>query len=352
LSYTDGGSLGQMRLHEARLAPRGNDGFLIALLHRIRSEPAQHGIRLHVDLHDDLPAIVSDEGKKLLFASLASVDRTPIRSWMDRARSGVATEYCNDGLPLRWASGGALAVAPHREAEYFVLSYRNIFPHGWNLFVGHAGDWEDLVDIGRILEREFREEAILYNRATDTSYAFNIPGQKFDPQAFQAEALSRWSLLESHREILPCDVVRGPDSVTVSPRTGGADSVPHTSEGLFLVIDPEALGIECMQIVRMPLPDEADLKTDLVFLDGELHTDGLLDSAIALLDIERYKQWMAEGSQGDLPLAHVYQSCKHLDGGIADSKQIRDDWEHRNDFCPVTAEMIARWPTAESGEPM
>jgi len=341
---------GGITLRDAIDLPARGDAFLITLLHHVRSEPSPKGIHLHLDISGDLPAIVGGAGQRALLARVGGLDRSPITKWKQRARAGNAAEYHSDCLPLRWASGGVLAVVAHRRVDHFALSYRNIDPHGWNLYVGHAGGWDDLLDVERVLEREFREEALIHNKADNVVYAFALSDQRFDANAFQAEALARWGLSECRSEALACQVARGPDSVTVTAHRGNGQRVRHVSDGLFVVIDPVALGIECMRIVRIPLPDALDLQKDVIFLDGELHGDGLLDSAIGLLDIKRCKQWIAGGRQGDLPVAHIYQSGRHLSGGIADSKKIRDDWEHRNDFCPVTAEMIARhWPAEPQG---
>jgi hypothetical protein len=322
--------------------PKRDDPFLITLLHRLRSEPIAGGIYLTTELSDEAPAIVDDAGKARLFAVVEGIDREPIVLWKRRARSGEVAEYWNDRLPLRWASGGVLAIVVHRGKENFALSFRNIYPKGWNLFVGASGSWDDLVDVERTAEREFREESLIHNKAENVIYGFELPEQRFGPRDFQDEALARWGLTGCARQPLACEIIRGPDRVIVVPSRDGEALPARTTDGLFLVIDPRALGIECMRIVRIPLPDALDLERDVAFLDGELHGDGLLDSAIGLLDVTEYDRWRRRGARGDLPFAHIYQGGKRLSRGMADSKQIKGVWEYRNAFCPVTEEMVRR----------
>lgn len=331
----------RLTLQDALRNPTRNDPFLITLLYKLRSEPIPGGMQLIVDVSDEAPALVDSDGKRSLFAATESMDRRPIEEWAQLAAAGKQAEYNNPQLPLRWASGGVLAIIVHRGIDYFAIGFRNIFPKGWNLFVGASGSWVDLIDVERTAEREFREELLICDKTSNIMYHFNMPGQCFDSTAFQDEALARWRLSGCTNQPLECEIIRGPDSVTVEPRRDGK-ALPHrTTDGLFVVIDPRVLGIECMRIVRIPLPDAVDLERDVVFLDGELRGAGLLDSAIGLLDVAQYTRWEEGGCEGDLPFSHIYQGGNRLSHGMAESEQIKQVWEHRNDLCPVTAEMIA-----------
>jgi len=313
---------------------------LITLLFEVESEPLNGGKHLRVCISDEGPAIIDDAGKRSLFRAVEALGREPIERWKGRVEAGERAIYRDEALPLRWASGGILPIIEHRGAEYFALSFRDIFPQGWNLFIGHAGDWDDLVAVERVIEREFSEELLVWNKAEGVTYHFDFPGRLFDPRVFQDEALAQWGLGGFGRKGLSCGIVAGPDSVTVFPRRNGEEIPPHTTEGLFVVIDPRALGIESVRILRIPLSDDLDLARDVVFLDGEVHGDRLLDSTIGLLEVSRYLAW-GKGRE-DLPFAYVYGGGERLPHGMSDSGQIRNAWAHRNEFCPVTAGILHR----------
>ena len=312
---------------------------LIALLGDISSEPRNGGRLLHIALRDDLPAIMDNEGRHTFFEAMADVERGPVERWLRQVERGKAARYCHPELPLRWGSGGYLPIVLHRGLRYLVLSFRGIFPQGWNLAVGAAEGWEELLDVRRAMEREFREELLILNRRDRVAYRFDFPEQLFDGDGPSTEAWKRWRLASLPRELLRCRVGHGPDAVRVVAQSRVRRADERLTEGLHVIVDPEDLGIECLRIVEVPLEDDLSLEEDVVFLGGELAVSGLLDPVVGLLPEGEYVARGEPSGGSDLPFAYLYQKGRRL-GDLQESEQVKGSWEHRNSLCPVTRRLI------------
>jgi len=327
------------------LARRDCEGpFLSVLVHELEALPRDGGVELRVVLSDASPALATDNAKRAFHASVAGRDRTALEQFVRAVEAGEEARYHDASLPLRFASGGFLPVVEHRGARYFALLFRDIFPVGWNLACGASGDLRDLLDVARVGERELREELLIRNRSEPCTYHFDLPEACFDTRAFQAEPLVRWDLGGEPRRPLPCSVDPGPDAVTTVLHHCGTDEITWTTDGLHLVIDPVALGIECVRVVHIPLPDDLDLERDVVFLDGELKGGGVLDSVVGLTPAD-----VAAEPGAERPFPHVYREGKRLSGGLNEAEPIRTHREARFALCPITAGMFARYAKQGGG---
>lgn len=317
--------------------------YLIALVHEFAIEPAGQGVCLRLQVRDTDQAVFDHAGKEWLRRQYLE-NPEKIRC-VEAQLKKKRLRYRDPCFPLRWASGGALPVIEHRDQEYLVLFFRDIFPKGWDIANGASEAFEDeMVLIGNLVEREFKEELIIYHPKESTVYYLEIPNSHLSPLKVQNKALKEWGLDRCSRKPLRCVFESGPDSVHVTAFERGSLLTSALTTDLYVSFNPYELGIECIKVARIELPQTLDLE-DLIFLDGEyLEHDAkkLLDRPVGLLSIRKYVDWVKSNRQSDLPFDYIYQGGKRL-GDISHSACIAAQWQYRNEFCDVTEKTITRY---------
>lgn len=317
--------------------------YLIALVHKFEITPAGQGICLRLEVHDTDQAVFNHAGKEWLrqqyLENPEKIRRVEAQLKKKRFR------YRDLSFPLRWASGGALPIVEHRDQEYFVLFFRDIFPIGWNIANGASEAFEDeMVLVGNLVEREFKEELIIYNPTQSAVYYLEIPNSHLSPLKPQNRALKEWGLDRCLRKPLKCVFESGPDSVYVTAFERGSLLTSALTTDLYISLNPHELGIECIRVAKVKLPKTVDLE-NLIFLDGEYlehYAKKLLDRLVGLLNIRKYLDWRASNQQSDLPFDYLYQGGKRL-LDLAHSPCIKEQWQYRNAFCDVTGKTIVRY---------
>lgn len=317
--------------------------YLIALVHEFEIKPAGRGICLSLEVHDTDQAVFNKAGKEWLHEQyLGSPEKIRHVEGQLKKRN---LHYRDPNFPLRWASGGALPILEHGDQEYFVLFFRDIFPKGWNIANGASEAFEDeMVLIENLIEREFKEELVIYHPAQSAVYYLEIPNSHLSPLKPQNPALKEWGLDRCLRKPLRCVFESGPDSVYVTAFERGSLLTSALTTDLYISLNPHELGIECIRVAKVKLPKTVDLE-DLIFLDGEYlehYEKKLLDRPVGLLNIRKYLDWRASDQPSDLPFDYLYQGGKRL-LDLAHSPCIKEQWQYRNAFCDVTGKTITRY---------
>lgn len=330
-------------LKEIEMRRPPDQAFLIALVNNVRSEPIERGKRLILDIRDDQKSIYSNAGKGEFFDRVRRIDREPVLQWEKDIESGRESAYFREDLPLRWASGGALPVVHHRGESFLVLFFREIYPEGWNTANGASDTWDEMYQLRRLVEREFREEVLIHDPNHGVVYWFADPERDYHDLMHQKRALELWGLGRCARKPLPCRFHRGPDSVCVRMLREGSVEIASEISGFYISVNAGELGIECTQVVDIVLPDELALE-ELAFLDGEISYPGdrLQQRPVGLLEVEACRDWLTSGEGSDAPFRHVYESGIRLRDGLRGSQRITASWSHRNTLCEVTAKTIRR----------
>lgn len=317
--------------------------YLIALVPEFAITPTGQGICLSLEVRDTDQAIFNHVGKEWLREQyLGSPEK--IRQ-VEMQLKKKKFHYRDLNFPLRWASGGALPILEHGDQEYFVLFFRDIFPKGWNIANGASEAFEEeMVLVGNLIEREFKEELIIYHPIQSTVYYLEIPNSHLSPLKPQNWALREWGLDRCSRKPLRCVFEPGPDSVYVTAVERGSLLTSALTTDLYISLNPYELGIECIRVAKIELPKTIGLE-DLVFLDGEYlehYEKKLLDRPVGLLNIRKYWDWKVSDRHSDLPFDYIYQRGKRLHD-ISHSPCIKAQWQYRNAFCDVTEKTIARY---------
>ena len=291
-----------------------------------------------------------------------------------RGRSHYA--HSDPDFVFRYASGGTLPIIEFDSAQYYCLFYRDVFPVGWNIANGACDSLPELLDPKRAIERELREELMIFALHTDppVDYRFAWVGEM--AVASSEFEIARWlasAFLAGQQNINqfrkePLEVrwdPSGPDTLRV--RFGGQETV--VQQGFYLNINASDFGIEFDRIARVRLPEGA------VLLDGELNDNRLLNQPIGLFEVGRTQKAVYDGSTEFVPERLYYDatpefcsppSAAALRGDVLRNKYLErllrigvrgeegvKEWEAVPpgaclDLCPVTRSIIRRHMRAAS----
>ena len=327
------------------------------------------GLHLFLHFDDKTPAIWRREAKTKLtetmgdfgLARQAQIDLVMFGS--ERGPLPIADENC----PFRYANGGVLPIIRKNGKHYYCLFYRDVKPIGWNIANGGSDSREELLDPTKIIEREFREELLVMNRAERVRYVFPDyahPGSsgKVESPADRPEFVVAWKLWETllaretnvaglrplkfARKLARIEWIDGPDSMTIQ-----ADGEPITRRHFFLNISAPDNGIEVDRVAVLDLPDEVQL------LDGEVYGhENLLNRPIGLFLVEGFPERFDINKDIKFLPDETYYSGKPGNTSVIEQFVLRqqglriahgnhyENWQklgpHRYNLCPVTRNII------------
>ena len=324
---------------------------------------------LSLELRDDLVTIWNRVGRRLFYKA---VEKNPsdARRARDRLRC-VLDPKCEHGsapgrypVPFRFANGGSLPIAYFRGKEYYCLFYREIFPIGWNLANGGSDNRYELLDPREVIERELREELVIFNPQECYRYAFQ--GDTDKPSDWPEFAHARRSIERMYPDIqfskmgvvpLPHKWIHGRDKLIIRA-TGGH---PLHVDNCYLTVTAEDFGIEIDRVIRFRLGTD-DVMVDAETLEvGPLNPTSVVNAPIGLFEVGRLNRELCDDKTEFLPdLYFANGKLQEQDDAKwyvedvffpdikthLDEDAVRLFWEadkRRFDLCPVTRSLISRY---------
>ena len=214
---------------------RAESHFLQILLTKFQLRREGQGAHLELYFDGETPAIWRRKVK--LDLRNAMPDFADKSARYQRELDAVLLHQQSDGFDFddpdycfRHANGGALPIVRLGRREYYCFFYRDIFPVGWNIANGGSDSRDELIDPGETIERELREELLIWDVRNRRRYVFDWDGGKpLDRPEFEAarrhwaQALQGADPREFTEEKLPLKWYDGPDTLTV--RTSSAASI-------------------------------------------------------------------------------------------------------------------------------
>ncbi|MFH1844544.1 MAG: hypothetical protein ABIF77_15195 [bacterium] len=347
--------------------------FLQVLVDEFEIHPGGNGAHLYLEFSRDTQTLRSREEKNKLLEAILQ-DAGAIQKQQNRLdhilrhppRGG--SHFSNVMFPYRYASGGALPILRRAGQDYCVLFYRDIFPVGWNIANGGSESWRELLDPGRIIERELREELLFWDPHRRQRYLLAPPAGQRSPMEYTFacrlwhETLAGERFLDLAAQQLSPQWILGPDTLTVSiapsqkSRAAAPETASHDLPGCFLNITAQDIGIEVDRIIRFELDDTVCLT------DGEINSGQLVDRPIGLFRLDRLERNLASGANEFLPdllfhggrpadpdrfrqlltdnfLPALEQKGLRLPGEFGAYQLLADKF----DLCPVTRSLLRRY---------
>lgn len=359
---------------------RAQNSLLQVLLTEFDLSRDGRGFILNVNFTEDDTAIRRREAKRHVqekmpgYPGRAAEIQDEIDAVLFRGRSHYA--HSDPDFAFRYASGGTLPIVEFDSTQYYCLFYRDVFPVGWNIANGACDSLPELLDPKRTIERELREELMIFAIHTDppVDYRFTWVGEI--AVASSEFEIARWlasvflagqqNINQFRKE--PLEVrwePSGPDTLRV--RFGGRETV--VQQGFYLNINASDFGIEFDRIAHIRLPRGA------VLIDGELNNNRLLNQPIGLFEVGRTQKAVYDGSTEFVPERLYYDAtpefCSPPPAAVLRDDMLRnkylerllrigvrrqegvEEWEAvppdaRLDLCPVTRSIIRRHMRAAS----
>jgi hypothetical protein len=285
-------------LHKPRRLPGEN--FAAELLTEdIRLDRMDNGLRVTVSRKNVKEAVISSAGKESLADMhvgqdapvLLEADNRILEYMLGRGNNNPSPvdlrTLTQNGIRLRWASGGMLSIVNFRRRRWIPLFFRDIRPYGWNISLGSSERHfnklqlatnrldEELNDPACVIGREFLEETlVLENAFRDNVNSYNqktfvVPGAG-DANVQNAKQLNAKhvtcraatdNLFFTHQgSIINARPAAPSMTLVIEDVNGGIHTVPH----VLVCINLLELGIEVVKVM------EYDLDENDYLLDGEI----------------------------------------------------------------------------------
>lgn len=348
--------------------------FLQVVLTQFRLTRQGEGVQLEVEFDETTPTIWRRAGKSHIREEIARATggfaeaARAHQEKLDAVLYGNQTPGCahNDGnFPFRFASGGTLPIvrmkdrhAPSFERDYYCLLYREIFPIGWNIANGGCDTRDELLDPTQTIERELREELLIFDLVHKERYVFSGDAEKpldlpefRTARRFWQEKLPQYEFADFEERDIPVKWLNGPDSIVIRARLPREQVATVT--GCFLNINAVDFGIEVDRVAHITVDRSA------VICDGELTRGVLVNAPVGLFPVEDFDQAYRGAGTHFVP-EYVYYDGIRFDGRrleevvamyVRDVSPLRsertlEEWrnaEKKFDLCPVTRSIVRRY---------
>ncbi len=238
--------------------------------------------RLSLDIRNQNWTIYSNRGKAIVSREFVNEEtRQTLRqasealmAFTNESRPGQTLSWkeCCPGIPLRWASGGALPIVRYKKHWWASLFFRDIPPRGWNIPIGASEKSTEWSDLTSLIEREFTEEFVIISGPPGSGVheAFrmkDLRGEGVTSEQYRKFSAAHTRLRSKHDGI---ELTYGgsrtrwerksPFNVYVKDTSGEIRSC----DNVVFSINPYELGIE---VIR---PYEVELLDNDWLLDGEI----------------------------------------------------------------------------------
>jgi hypothetical protein len=343
--------------------------FLEALVTRFTLTRTSTGVALKLDLSPNTRAIWQRGAKSYLerriprFKSKAKEKQDLLDAiLLDGERGDVFDDLL---FPFRYVSGGTLPIirfldGPEKEKDYYAFIYREVFPVGWNIANGGADSLSEILNPFRAVERELREELVIFGGDLRTLYVFEYESGRPELRPEYAAARVLWKAIPRlarrcrlgrlGEQLIPVRWLSGPDSLHL--RFGGKSQTPL--DGFFLNINAKDFGIEVDRIASLGLP------SDVILYDGELMGHARVAAPVGLFEVSKVQEAVAKRASQFVPDLFYYE-CKRyrnpkqfpdvVNGFINRMARDRrpkwnrrewDSFEPKFGLCPVTERIVRR----------
>lgn len=346
-----------------------NRQFLQVLVDEFRLGRRPSGGRtLTLRLNDDTPTIWNNEGRRLVRESVAADNAAVKRAaaTLNEAWNGTPnTDPVRFPIPFRYANGGALPVVRRGTQDYYCLIYREIFPIGWNIANGGSDNRHELLHPFDIVDRELREELVVFNPRKNRRYVFQGDADK--PSDWPEFAVARRIIERSspglsfrHMEVvnLAYKWIDGPDMLIIE--IDGQPPIPIYN--CYLNVNAEDFGIEVDRVVRFLIePDDVIIDAETLET-GPLTELNVVNAPIGLFRVDRIDDSL-DKTNHFMPDAFFHDGRFYENGADVEA-QVNDVFLHqvsrhlrpqqmqeyretdaKFDMCPVTRRIIGRYKT-------
>jgi len=353
------------------------NNFLEILISQFSLSRQGHGCELKASFDNNTLAISQRDAKEEVQRAIPDFNHKAIeyqRQLDDYLLGARRKKYLFDDpdFVFRFTSGGTLPIIRMNKKEYYCLFYREIFPVGWNIANGGTDTKNELLNPLDTIERELREELIIIDLDNRRRYSFK--GDLGKPMDHPQFAVARrfwkerfhWLNLPKFQEFpLNLKWLEGPDRLTVQM----AKDDPVVTDGCFLNINALDFGIEIDKVVKINLDqEEAGLESYIIFLDGEIIENQLVNAPVGLFEVSKLNAAMRKGKTEFIPdiffwNAEKYDGSKFLEvlndsfipyiSKIIHKHEIKN-WErceNKLDFCPITRRIIQRSISLQASQP-
>jgi len=339
--------------------------FLQVLLSHFEVRCEEQSLVLDVDFDYETPTIWLRRSKNYIQDQLDPSRTASVRTSLRRLLLGRTREtfpYADPSFPFRFGNGGALPVIRLAGEDYYCLFYRGVHPVGWNIANGGAESTAELLDPLATIERELREELLIFDPEERSRYVFDwSEGRRMDhPDFVVARAI--WQQMFRERDFnhlreltIPLKWLSGRDRVRI--RFDG-DTLVEVRD-CFLNINAEDFGIEIDRVAKMSVGPKT------IFCDGEVVRGKLLNRPVGLFRVQNFNAaigekefspdrlfWNGRDRTGDDLEKVVLESMDDLSRRNVfafDTRCERDSAEFKFDLCPVTDILVRRYLQVDDG---
>jgi hypothetical protein len=341
---------------------RAENHFLELLITEFTLTKGQQGSELTLSFDGNTQAITQREEKDLVRKKIEwfTEKAHEYQEKLDALLLGRDTSemmFSDPAFPFRYASGGTLPILRIDNEEYYCLFYRDIFPVGWNIANGGTDSLEELLNPLETIQRELREELIVFDLHNKFRYVFKDDyGKPLDRPEFYV-ARQFWRARFSHLDFprftempLAVEWINGPDALKLSY---GNEVIPRLS-GFFLNINAEDFGIEVDKIAIIDLDD------DVTLCDGEIYSGHLVNRPVGLFKVQDFNDKMLAGEKELLPDRFFYNAKCYRGGHLKRvveeealpeiapfrTREQKEQWfkaPYKYGLCPVTRKILHRY---------
>ncbi|MBC7771974.1 MAG: toll/interleukin-1 receptor domain-containing protein [Pyrinomonadaceae bacterium] len=339
--------------------------YLQVLVDKFRLTVFQNGSRsLDLTLRDKLPTIWNREGRRHFHDAIMSnpKEAAKAKSLLQRACAGSNSKQTYS-VPFRYANGGALPVVYLDGKEYYCLFYRQIFPIGWNIANGGSDNRHELLSPRDVIDRELREELVIFN--PEKGYRYVFQGDIDKPSDWPEFAHARRAIERMYPGInfsamnvepLPHKWIDGRDTLLIR-----AGKTQHQIDGCYITISAEDFGIELDRIIRFRL-HRGDVIVDAETLElGPLESTSVVNAPIGLFEVQRFNEQLHDDCVEFLPDIYFANGALQQQGNARwyveerffpwikrfmhkeSVKRFAKETRRRFDLCPVTRSVITRY---------
>ena len=321
-------------------------------------------MRLKVQFNFETKAVWRRRGKTHIFKRLQSLKNHRMESLQTDLEAVLLGNsirdfpYHDPQFPFRFGNGGTLPVIRRGDKDYYCLFYRETHPVGWNIANGGADSLAELLDPAANIERELREELLIFEPKSGRRYVFAWDeGQPADHPDFAigrkvwTEVFRRRHFSDLQETPLPLKWLRAPDSAIIQFE----NHKPLSVDNVILNVNAQDFGIEIDRIAKLTIG------ADAVLCDGEVVRGQLLNRVIGLFEVQRFNGNLAANRTNFRPDIVFHTGRDRTTEGFDDVlRDYLDDINRRAvfagdsrrdfltakfrfDLCPVTRNVIKRY---------
>jgi len=300
----DNSNLKDMILNKQQLKEIADENklFTIALLNTdIYINKDNKKVTMNVTIPNTCNYLVTNKGKELAEAlyknNIVKSESATINDFIfDSSQYGSLKVKTN---PLRWCSGGVLPILDMGDKQYVQFFFRDRKPIGLNIPIGASENFNEFLDVDKLIYREFLEEFILFKekptknqmvRQCQLKSPFNNENwrnekfnEEFKSLKIKEDGFEYW---HNEEEKIEFDIIRTKYQIKIT--YDGQNN--HVTNCIFS-INPTELGIEVIKLLKIPYTE------DNYILDGEILGDGsLLKRPTLLIDLDFLKKYFKENN--------------------------------------------------------